>query len=97
MANFQRDIPHKSADLMCADMQRGSSDGCHQVQPKGGEGWQTGGKRGIGQVGLVLVTPWMFSKETRYTHLASEEDHMRGNIRKRYKDSWNIILDIVLR
>jgi hypothetical protein len=23
----------------------------------------------------------------------SEENHMRGSIRKRYKDSWNIILD----
>jgi integrase len=48
----------------------------------------------IGQVGQVFATTYMPSKRIRYTHLSIEEDHMRGSIRKRYKDSWNIILDI---
>ena len=63
---------------------------------EGGDAWQTDGKRRVGQVDQVLVTTHMLSKEARYTPLASEEGHMRRSIRKRYKDSWNIILDGVL-
>jgi len=63
---------------------------------EGGEAWQTDGKRRVGQVDQVLVTTHMLSKKARYTRLANEEDHIRGSVRKRYKDRWNIILDIAL-
>ena len=63
---------------------------------EGGEASQTDGKRRVGQVDQVFVTTPMLSKEARYAPLVSEEDDMRGSIRKRYKDRWNIILDIAL-